>query len=458
MRRWLAIFVVIFAGFQGFGQLKIHPGNPRYFTDGSARPIYLTGSHTWANLIDRGPADPPPKFDFEKYLDLLQTNNHNFIRLWTRHVSHYHGYGTEPLHASPLPWARTGPGNALDKKPKFDLTKLSEEYFKRLRDRVKAAGSRGIYVGVMLFGGNYECEGGWRGNPFHPQNNINNINGDPGDKGNGQATHTLQFTNIVRLQEIYVRKVLVTLGDLDNVLFEISNEGAGSSLEWQKYWVDFIRKEEGGRDRLIGITALYLEDGEQNNRLLAGTSADWIAPFASAKMVRNLPPNNGLKPLFMDSDHWFVKELYNDSVFGAEWVWKAFCRGYHVLLMEHLPPLSFVDPDYPISLEDRGYTASRRAMGHTRKFADRMNLAAMKPSTTVSTTGYCLVQAGKEYLVYQPGKKEFEVSIEPGSYKVEWFNPVSGVSTNSKSIEGGNRPVKFNPPFDGTAVLYLKRI
>src|SRR5687768_5956452 len=57
--------------------LWLHPTNPRYFTDGrtnhdgSLKAVYLTGSHTWANLIDRGPSDPPPVFDFDWYLDFL---------------------------------------------------------------------------------------------------------------------------------------------------------------------------------------------------------------------------------------------------------------------------------------------------------------------------------------------------------------------------------------------------
>jgi hypothetical protein len=45
------------------GPLRVHPDNPRYFTDGSGQVIYLTGSHTWSNLVDIGPTDPPPKFD-----------------------------------------------------------------------------------------------------------------------------------------------------------------------------------------------------------------------------------------------------------------------------------------------------------------------------------------------------------------------------------------------------------
>jgi hypothetical protein len=32
------------------GPLRVHPANPRYFTDDTGRAIYLTGSHTWANF------------------------------------------------------------------------------------------------------------------------------------------------------------------------------------------------------------------------------------------------------------------------------------------------------------------------------------------------------------------------------------------------------------------------
>ena len=47
------------------GPLRVHPQNPRYFADGSGRAVYLTGSHTWANLQDQGPKDPPKPFDYE---------------------------------------------------------------------------------------------------------------------------------------------------------------------------------------------------------------------------------------------------------------------------------------------------------------------------------------------------------------------------------------------------------
>lgn len=170
------------------GLLRVHPDNPRYFTDGTVAPdgslkaVYLTGSHTWANLIDRGTTDPPPEFDFPDYLDFLERHHHNYIRLWGRQISWHKNYGDVELHAAPLAWQRSGPGRALDGKPKFDLTKFDPNYFGRLRSRVQAAGERGIYVSIMLFGGYQEAGPDWTGNPFHRDNNINGIDGDPNDE------------------------------------------------------------------------------------------------------------------------------------------------------------------------------------------------------------------------------------------------------------------------------------
>ncbi len=62
------------------GPLRVHPTNPRYFADARGRAVYLTGSHTWTSLQDRG-APAPRAFDYEAYLRLLETHGHNFIRL-----------------------------------------------------------------------------------------------------------------------------------------------------------------------------------------------------------------------------------------------------------------------------------------------------------------------------------------------------------------------------------------
>ena len=139
------------------GPLRVDTKNPRYFTDNSGRIIYLTGSHTWENLQDmliRG--DKP--FDYASYLQMMESNGHNFIRLWMFEQPQMASWTADTVVFDPLPFARTGQGLARDGKPKFDLTKYDPAYFSRLRQRVIEAGRKNIYVSVTAH---------WRSN-VHP--------------------------------------------------------------------------------------------------------------------------------------------------------------------------------------------------------------------------------------------------------------------------------------------------
>src|SRR5262245_12059151 len=44
------------------GPLTVSTVNPRYFSDPSGRAVYLTGAHTWNNLVDMDSQYPPRPF------------------------------------------------------------------------------------------------------------------------------------------------------------------------------------------------------------------------------------------------------------------------------------------------------------------------------------------------------------------------------------------------------------
>jgi hypothetical protein len=170
------------------GPLVVSKTNPRYFTVASApdeKAIYLTGSHIWNNFHDgMGPgaqcSETPEVTDFAGYLAFLKEHNHNFIRLWRwEQFQSQAAGGNYHLCMTPQPWQRTGPGEAKDGKPKFNLELFNESYFDRLRQRVVAAGNEGIYVGVMLFDGwalhLSPAPDNVEGHPFHARNNINGV-------------------------------------------------------------------------------------------------------------------------------------------------------------------------------------------------------------------------------------------------------------------------------------------
>src|SRR5262249_21491573 len=65
------------------GPLRVHPKHPHYFTDGSGKAIYLTGSHTWNSLQDWGTNDAIQPLDFKAFVKMLVAHHHNFTLLWT---------------------------------------------------------------------------------------------------------------------------------------------------------------------------------------------------------------------------------------------------------------------------------------------------------------------------------------------------------------------------------------
>ncbi len=244
------------------GPLRVHPDNPRYFTDGtkttngSLRAVYLTGSHHWNNLQDGGES----AFDYAGYLDFMQVHHHNFMRLWAwEKACRVSGTGINPGNFcfTPPVYVRPGPGKALDGGPKFNLGQLNPAYFKRLRSRVVAARERGIYVSIMLFQGwDIESHGAnhgnpWPAHPFHRDNNVNGIDGDSDGDNEGKETHTLKIPAITKLQEAYVRQVIDTVNNLDNVLYEITNEDYASpeNTAWQYHIINFIHSYEKEKHR-----------------------------------------------------------------------------------------------------------------------------------------------------------------------------------------------------------------
>jgi hypothetical protein len=440
------------------GPLQVDPANHRYFTDGSGKAILLTGSHTWSNLQDNGGSDPPPVFDYTTYLNFLQTNHHNFFRLWVWEESRWtsetsdNNYWFYPM----TPYQRTGPGNAEDGKPKFDLTQFDQAYFDRMRTRIIEAGNLGIYVSIMLFNGwSLADKGGqgnpWRGHPFKSTNNINGINGDPNGYDNGLNTQDLSIPAVTAIQESYVRKVIDTVNDLDNVLYEISNESTGGpgNVAWQYHFIDFIHSYEAGKPKQhpVGMTVPY-PNGD--NADLLASQAEWISPNGD---LGNPPAADGTKVVLADTDH--LCGICGNRV----WVWKSFTRGENPIFMDGYDGAGYGVGGAGFDFNDPTWVSLRKNLGYILTYANRMNLEKMVPHGELASTGYALaypVASGAEYLVYLPsgGTRTVDLRAVSGTLTVEWFNPSDGTTTIGGTTTGGAIR-SFTPPFGGEAVLYI---
>jgi hypothetical protein len=493
------------------GPLTVSAANPRYFTAAAGdaadqKAVYLTGSHIWNNLHDgmgpgRGCAETAERLDYDTYLDFLAEHGHNFIRLWRWEQFKSQAAGGDfHLCMTPQPWPRTGPGTASDGKPRFDLDRFDQAFFGRLRERVVAAGQRGIYVAVMFFDG-------WalhlspapdhvEGHPFHAANNINGVG-----IGSILDYQVLPLDpRVQRLQEAYIHKVVDTLHDLPNLLWEVANESSGGgqvdpafaealglegtpewgdSTAWQYWVIDVVKQyeqERGYEPHPIGMTMQFpVPTQTKVNEPLFDSRAEWISPgyddevfvggghpmapgSPQSRWLEDPPAADGGKVIISDTDHYATGG-------DALWAWKSFLRGHHPILMDYgiIGGVNPPDPSVGGPMSYAAFEPARHAMGDTLRFAERLNLLAMQPRGELSSTGYALANPGQEYLVLQPSAAAdpFTVLLEPGAYATEWFS-IEGRQT----LPGDQLTVKrstatrFNPPSElsGPTVLYLKRV
>jgi hypothetical protein len=473
------------------GPLRVNPANPRYFTDASGKAILLVGSDYWNLWQDGGRTNPPPAFDYDAFVQFAVSHGYDYLKSQTweqaRHITSNKYWYTQPTI-----WTRTGPGNALDGGPKFNLDVLNDEYFNRVRSRVMQAGQNGLYVVVDFFHGFSVIDKGnitdaWTAHPMNSANNINNIDGDPTDQGNGRDVDTLVIANITRYQEAYIEHMVNTLNDLNNVIWEIAIEPDGtysrnghSTQEWVQHMIDFIHSYEATRPKQHPVLYSVEWPGGDNNILMA-SNAEAISPNGDDGFEDGDPAaSDGTKVILADTDH--ILWPYGD----ADWGWKMFTRG--------MGGIFFMDQSYSTYDDQDGeaggsYSANenfRYNLGWMLDYANRMNLVAMTPRGDLCSSDYCLANpaaSGAEHLVYLPAGSTAQdnpetdadldknpsadlpttssVSVNlsgtPSTFMVEWFNPSTGGITRRGTIYGGATRY-FSAPFEGSAVLYLRQV
>jgi hypothetical protein len=183
------------------------------------------------------------------------------------------------------------------------------------------------------------------------------------------------------------------------------------------------------------------------NQTLFDSPADWISPNAEGGYRDDPPPADGSKVIITDTDHlWGIGG-------NPAWVWKSFLRG--------LNPI-FMDP-YDGSVLRKSFTDQqaepiRQSMGYTRTWARQLNLAGMLPRRDLASSGYCLAEPRRAYLVYLPSGDSVTVDLKRanGPFQVQWFHPNGAQTETAGTIEGGTQREFVSPFGADDAVLFLK--
>jgi hypothetical protein len=167
--------------------------------------------------------------------------------------------------------------------------------------------------------------------------------------------------------------------------------------------------------------------------------------------------SDGTKVILNDTDHsygWLP--LKNDGPAKQRaWAWETLCIGASPLFMDPYLEVWADRNDPRGGRPDQAWDRMRDALGDTRRYADRLNLARAVPSAALCSTDYCLAEPGHQYLVYQPASGSFTLTVLAGAYQFEWFNPSTETVAQSGMVTLPAERHTFTPPFTGDAVLLL---
>jgi hypothetical protein len=448
--------------------LRVHPLNRLYFMNRSGEPVYLAGHQIFVDLQDNSfnkafIRDKQRILDWEQYLDFIKAHHFNYVRNW---VIWSTGSGSmAPVNkavAFPMPYRRVdGHGKANDGGGKFDLYQFDETFFRRLRSRCEDLQQCGVYVSIMLFEvygflGGEACGNPkqtlWDGNVFNRANNVNDIHTDDNEDGKGIEFFYTRDRRALALQKQYVSKVIDTVGDLDNVLYEIANELYAP--QWQHDMIEFIKSRERSRPKqhlvLMSPGGRTSTGGwkQMSPELVTAGPADCFAVAGSwnarAYARKNPPVNHAGRPGIVDMDH---VSAGSDDV---GYLWSAFTRGYHFNLYDK----PFENPD----AEGPAWERIRRNISQTITYAKRLDLSRVRPRSDLATTGFCLARPGEQYVIYQPQNKPFDVSalVARADYLYEWYD-----CDKNRVLERNrftcSRETKGFSPLKNKMVLFLER-
>ncbi|HEV3301166.1 MAG TPA: hypothetical protein VG055_16060 [Planctomycetaceae bacterium] len=482
--------------------VSLHPENPRYFLFRGRPLILIAATEHYGSVINR-------PFDFERYLadaaDKHQTMTRTFLLFREQQSARNPSSPCKP--ESPdfvTPWPRTGPGNAIDGEPRFDLDQWNPEYFRRLHRFLSRASEFGIVVELTLFSYTYG-DSVWALNPLRAENNLQGVGKIP-----WYEYTTLRNGPLVERQLAYLSKIIQETSRYDNVYYEICNEPGGNadphaSVADVDAWQD--RVAQLVRDELARLKRPHLVFGSQAFSYKPAFRQELDKSFAEKTFdAVNVHPLPGLvlagkeymlghfmskqlvlkdfrdfcrasqafrKPCVPDEDN--TASMYRDPIgwtIHRKRAWVALFSQCHY---------DYIDFSITVGSETGTRQSSRMLrtwMKHLSDFMQTIDFIHARPAPDwivqkpQHVVDVALALPGGGYVAYLADDREVtdpnggrpisgavSLRIPPGNYRATFYSPITGASSPGIVIKGGDTPVSIElAPFEHDVVLQLSRL
>ncbi|MHC4564267.1 MAG: hypothetical protein ACYTE3_00755 [Planctomycetota bacterium] len=459
----------LLAGLAGAGQagrLEVCPQHPHYFRDGD-RHVVLVGVSDralftiWQN--EKG-------FSWQRYLADLADHHINYVRQdvfsWGKLLApvHYPAQFSNPA----WPFARTGPGLAIDGRPKFDLTKFEQSYFdERIRLFLREAARGGIYVELTLFEGFSRAS--FAESLYADRNNVNQLRLNYKEV---TADNALDNPRLMAIQHAYVDKVLAETTEFGNIIYEIANETGGA--RWIAHFTDYIHKHPKHPQQLVSA-------GEQSTSFDPRTGANDVVVkhrgggglYATDTDIgnhhRTLLRFRVNKPVIHNEYFLFANRSTDDVDFVRKMMWADFTAGGHSnffdftfwrgtgkALNDGLPSRSPPPEILGAGEHLLGFLVENNVEFWTMTPHDELAAVEGKNKADVFT----LARPGQAYICYVLGDGQVHLNLHlvDGPFAATWYDPKRGefVTRVQHGYDRKNRSF-HSPAFKQDIVLFVWR-
>ncbi len=491
--------------------IRIHPQNPKIFEFRSRPVVLVTATEHYGAVMNR-------PFRFERYLADAAEKKMTLTRLFTlfRELqSATNPYSTckpeSPDYVAPF--ARTGPGRALDGQPRFDLDRWNPEFFERLHRFLGLASGLGIVVEVVLLSNTYG-ESIWSLNPLQACNNVNGLEEIP-----WYEYMTRRHPALFNRQAAHVRKIVQETNRYDNLIYEICNEPGGNwdrpgspgvdeVNQWQAALAQVVRETEAGlplKHLISGQEAFAYSLPDESGRSgpdvhqFADQTFDTLAffdvanqhplsnmvwrgrhydlgQFMSAQLrLENLQRYcldlySQPKPLNLDEDN--VASQYKDY---DGWTIHRKRAWTTLLVGGHYDYIDFSIINYCETGTPESQRCIRTWMKHLSEMVHSIDLVRARPAPQVVVEGpqhslaSILAVEGEDYLVYLADAREQDeagagtaitgslvCALPPGEYESACYSPETGLYSPWTSLRGGEAVVMVVPAFEQDLVIRIR--
>lgn len=460
----LALALLLSAA-EGPSPIRLHPENPRYFLFRDRPAFLLTSGEHYGAVLNRD-------FDRVPYLNELQARGFNLTRVFSGTYREVPGSfhirdNTLAPRAGRLasPWVQV---QKAGEPEKFDLDRLDDAYFARLREFVADAGRRGIVVEYVLFCPLYD-DSLWAVSPMNARNNVNGL----GDCPRTEAL-TLKHEGLVRRQLAFVRRAVAELNGFDNVYFEVCNEPyfGGVTPEWQARVAEAIGEAEMPlpNRHMIAVNVANADDPAHPPVIDPKTppnSAASLFNFHYATPPAVLAKNRAVKAAIGDDETGFRGT--SDRPYRTE-AWEFLLSGGS--LYNNLDySFSAAHPDGSARVTDPtpggGGPGLRSQLAMLGKLLAAMDFLHMAPVPEV--LGRCdLAPKARVQVFGRPGtyvayvtdgpKATLRMTLPAGRYRFEWLDPRNGAVLASGTIEAtGTEATLASPEYAEDVALKIHK-